>query len=218
MWPAPIRDTSVRRAAAGTRALNSADLAATALFAVEGGTRASAAGLDLFGIVALSLISANGGGIIRDLLLGDLPPHALRTRAPMSAALTGAAFVILTHSIYGPLPTGSLWAVDALGLGLFAATGAQKAFGQSRNTVTVIILAAITGTGGGVISDVLLNKTPAILTQDIYATAAAAAGVLYLACARLGIKPGTCLLLAAAGAFLLRAGGVLLGWQLPHLN
>lgn len=218
MWAGPTRRKSVLMAATGTGALNSADLAATVLFAVEGGTRASAAGLDLFGIVALSLIIANGGGIIRDALLGELPPHALRTRANMYAAIGGAAIVILTHSIYGPLPTGSLWAVDALGLGLFAATGAQKAFGQSRNTVTVIILAAITGTGGGVIGDVLLNRTPAILTQDIYATAAAAAGVLYLTCARIGLKPGTSLVIAAAGAFLLRSGGVLLGWQLPHLN
>lgn len=217
MWGAGSRERSVERAAAGTHALYLTDLIATALFAVEGGTRASAAGLDLFGIVALSLIIANGGGIIRDVLLGDLPPHALRTRANMYAALAGAALVILGHAIYGPLPTGSLWALDALGLGLFAATGAQKTFGQSRGAVAVVILAAITGTGGGVVGDVLLNRTPAILTQDIYATAAAAAGVIYLLCARVGIKPGTSLLVAAAGAFLLRAGGVLLGWQLPHL-
>ncbi|MEO3939540.1 TRIC cation channel family protein [Paenarthrobacter nicotinovorans] len=218
MWASATGGNFALKAAAGTRALNAADLAATVLFAIEGGTRASAAGLDLFGIIALALIVANGGGIIRDALLGDLPPHALRTPTPMYAALAGALFVVMGHSIFGPVPAGALWAVDALGLGLFAATGAQKALGQSCNAVTVVILAAITGTGGGIIGDVLLNRTPAVLTQDIYATAAATAGCLYLVCARFGLKPGTSLLLAAMGAFLLRSGSVLLGWQLPHLN
>lgn len=203
---------------ASSRSLYLADLAATMLFAVEGGTRAAAAGLDLFGILVISLIIANGGGIVRDIIIGDLPPDAFRGRANLCVSLAGAAFVILTHTIHGPVPTGSLWVVDAAGLGLFAAAGAQKALNRSHHAMTVIALAAITGTGGGVLGDVLLNKTPAILTQDIYATAAALAGILYLLSARRGLRPGVCLIIAAAGAFLLRSGGVLFGWQLPHLN
>lgn len=170
-----------------------ADLLATALFAVEGSAAANAANLDVFGIVVVGMITALVGGIVRDVLLGSLPPAALRGKAHLLAALGGGLCVVVLN-----------------------ATGAQKALRHGTNGVVVVVLATVTGTGGGMLRDLLLGKTPAILTQDIYATAAAAAGLLFWLCRRAGLPWQTSLAISTLGAFALRFGSVVFGWQLPH--
>lgn len=200
----------------GNGSLYAADLLATALFAVEGSTAAAAANLDAFGIVVVGMVTALVGGIVRDVLLGSLPPDALRGKAHLLTALGGGLCVVALNVTGTDVPMTPLWILDAAGLALFAATGAQKALRHGINGVGVVVLATVTGTGGGMLRDLLLNKTPAVLTQDIYATAAAAAGLLFWLCRRAGLSWQTSLAISTLGAFTLRFGSVVFSWQLPH--
>lgn len=208
--------TEKRNGKINFHSLYTADVVATGLFAVEGSTAAALANLDAFGIVVVGMITALAGGVLRDMLLGSLPPDALRGKVHLLTALIGGLLVMLFDATNANFPIASLWALDAAGLALFAATGAEKALRHNANGVAVVVLATVTGTGGGMLRDVLLTRTPAVLTQDIYASAAAAAGLLFCLCRRFGVPWTVSLSVAAVGAFVLRCGAVLLNWQLPH--
>lgn len=204
--------------ARGDNSLYVADLLATALFAVEGSAVAAVANFDVFGIVVVGMVTALVGGMVRDVLLGGLPPDALRGKAHLLTALGGGLCVVGWDATGADFAITSLWILDAAGLALFAATGAQKSLRCGANGVVVVVLATVTGTGGGVLRDLFLNKTPAILTQDIYATAAATAGLLFWLCRRFGLSWKMALAVSALGAFILRFGSVVFGWQLPHFG
>jgi uncharacterized membrane protein YeiH len=148
------------------------DLAATLLFAVEGATVAVNARLDLFGILVIAFVTALGGGMIRDVLLGDNPPAALRfTRYPI-AAFIGGFVVFLFSSQVRKISPDVIVVLDAAALSLFAVSGARKALDFETNGLAAALLGMITGVGGGVMRDVLVNRVPLILVAEIYASAA----------------------------------------------
>ncbi|KTR99647.1 membrane protein, partial [Microbacterium testaceum] len=101
-------------------------MAATALFGLEGAAAAAHAGFDLLGVVVVGLIVALAGGVLRDVLLGDLPPAALRTPSRIVAGLTGALVAFVFIEVVDAFPVLPLQILDAIGLALFAVTGAQK--------------------------------------------------------------------------------------------
>jgi uncharacterized membrane protein YeiH len=162
------------------------DLAATFLFGLEGASSAVAGNLDLFGVLVLGFVTAVGGGVIRDLLIGDVPPAAFRFQWYIVVALLGAAIAFVIFTPISHVPTWVLIMLDAAGLSLFAVSGASKALLFETNALTAIILGVVTGTGGGVIRDVLLNKVPAILRVDVYASAA----LLGMAVMTIGVRQG----------------------------
>ena len=148
------------------------DLAATFLFGLEGASSAVDGKLDLFGVLVLGFVTALGGGIIRDLIIGDVPPAAFRFQRYIFAAVLGAAIAFVVFTPIAQAPTWVLISLDAGGLSLFAVSGASKSLLFGTDALSAIILGVVTGTGGGVIRDVLLNKVPAILRVDVYASAA----------------------------------------------
>ena len=111
----------------GTRVLLVVDLLATLLVALQGGSAAVAGHLDLLGILVLAFVSALGGGIIRDLLLGAAPPNAFRDWRYGTTALSGGVLIILGFEVFQRFPEMPLTMLDAAGLGLFAVAGADKA-------------------------------------------------------------------------------------------
>ena len=143
------------------------DLAATFLFGLEGASSAVDGKLDLFGVLVLGFVTALGGGIIRDLIIGDVPPAAFRFQRYIFAAVLGAAIALVVFTPIAQAPTWVLISLDAGGLSLFAVSGASKSLLFGTNALSAIILGVVTGTGGGVIRDVLLNKVPAILRVDV---------------------------------------------------
>lgn len=199
------------------RAYDAIDLAATALFGIEGAAAAARAGLDLLGILVVGFIVALAGGIIRDVLLGDLPPAAFRSPSRIIAALAGALIAFFAVGLVDVTPPLLLSTLDAIGLALFAVTGAQKAFEHGSNLWVITILGAITATGGGVVRDLILNRIPFVLSESVYGTAALAGsllvGILLVATRRVGLA----LWSGFTVAFVLRLLAVLLDWQLPRI-
>jgi uncharacterized membrane protein YeiH len=107
--------------------LRTVDLAGTALFALQGGLTAAAAGLDVFGVLVLGFVTAVGGGIVRDLLLGDTPPAVFRDLAYPLAAFGAGAVVVVLYAVVRDVPREVLVPLDAAALALFAVVGAAKA-------------------------------------------------------------------------------------------
>ena len=147
------------------------DVTGTFVFAISGATAAKQRGLDLFGICAVAYTVACGGGIIRDLCIGAIPPAGLTTWYYLVAAMVAAIMSIGLYPIVERLNRPVLL-FDAAGLSLFAVTGAQKALSYGHNGEVAVLLAIITAVGGGMLRDILLNRVPVILQKEIYASAA----------------------------------------------
>jgi uncharacterized membrane protein YeiH len=147
------------------------DLAGTFVFAISGATAAKQRGMDLFGIFAIAFTVACGGGIMRDLSIGAIPPTGLTNWRYLVAALTATVITIGLFSFVQRLNRPVLL-FDALGLSLFAVTGAQKSLAYGHNAEVAVLLGITTAVGGGVLRDILLNRIPVILEKEIYASAA----------------------------------------------
>ena len=161
------------------------DLAGSFVFAISGATAARQRNLDLFGIVAVAYIAACGGGIVRDLCIGAVPPVALSHWRYLAAATTAALITIAGYPSVKRLHHPVLL-FDALGLGLFAVTGAHKALLFGSNIEVAILLGMITGVGGGMMRDVLLNRVSIVLQKEIYASAALVGATIEVAGERFG--------------------------------
>ncbi len=153
------------------------DLAGTFAFAISGATAAREKGLDLFGIFAIAFTVACGGGIVRDLCIGAIPPAGLSTwyylATAMFAAIMTISFYPLVRKIKRPVIL-----FDAAGLSIFAVTGSQKVLAYGFNPEMAILLGIITAVGGGMIRDILLNRIPVVLEKEIYASAAFLAALI----------------------------------------
>ena len=147
------------------------DLAGTFVFAISGAVAAKQRGLDLFGICAVAFVVACGGGIIRDLCIGAIPPTGLTNWHYLLTAMVAAGMTIGLYPFVQRLNNPVLL-FDALGLSLFAVTGAQKSMAYGHNAEVAVLLGTTTAVGGGVLRDILLNRVPVILEKEIYASAA----------------------------------------------
>lgn len=147
------------------------ELAGTFAFAISGATAAKQRGLDLFGILAIAFLVACGGGIIRDLCIGAIPPAGLTNWQYLAVAILATALTVGIYSLVQKLHRPVIL-FDALGLSLFAITGAQKTLSYGHNAQVAVILGITTAVGGGVLRDVMLNRIPVILEREIYASAA----------------------------------------------
>lgn len=147
------------------------DLLGTFVFALSGAVAARQKGLDIFGIFSLAFSVACGGGIIRDLCLGSIPPAGLTNWLYLIMVFAATIVTISFYHVVSILSQPVLL-FDALGLSVFAVTGARKAIAFGLNYDAAVLLGIVTAVGGGVIRDILLNRIPVILTREIYASAA----------------------------------------------
>jgi uncharacterized membrane protein YeiH len=156
------------------------DLAGTFAFAVSGAVAAKDKGLDVFGVLVVAFTVACGGGIVRDLCIGAAPPAGISDWRYLTVAMIAAIITMSLNSLSNWLNRPVLL-FDALGLSLFAVSGAQKALEYGHNSHLPCLPGMIYAVGGGVMRDVLLNRIPVILEKEIYASAAlAGAGVVVL--------------------------------------
>ncbi len=145
------------------------DVLGTLTFALNGALTASRrVRLDVVGVVALGVVTAIGGGMTRDVLLGDTPPDALKHWYYLAAALAGSLVAWLVARPPRAL-SRTIVLLDALGLSVFAVAGAQKAVAFGLGLVPAVLLGTITAVGGGTIRDVLTREVPSVLTSDLYA-------------------------------------------------
>src|SRR4051794_17972405 len=143
------------------------NLAGTFVFGLSGGLAAVRAKLDLVGVVVLAAVVGLAGGITRDVLIGT-PPATFRDWRYLAAA-AAAGMVCFFAGRALERAERSVMIFDALGLGLFAVTGATKALQFGLGPVQAILLGTITGVGGGMLRDVLLRQVPTVLRQGLYA-------------------------------------------------
>ncbi|HZZ11557.1 MAG TPA: TRIC cation channel family protein [Paraburkholderia sp.] len=194
-----------------------ADLAGTVVFAVEGAQTAIHAGLDLLGVMVIAFVAALGGGVIRDLLIGDSPPNAIRDwRYPALTFVTGLLTFVF-HSATQQLSVTLINLLDAAGLALFAVAGVEKALLFKIRPFIAMLMGTITGMGGGMIRDVLLARVPLVLHADIYATAAFAGACVVVAGRRAGLPPAIAGCVGGAVCFALRMLALTYGWHLPKV-
>jgi uncharacterized membrane protein YeiH len=192
------------------------DLAGTLVFAVEGAMAGLAGGLDVFGLLVVAFVTALGGGTMRDLLIGAVPPNSIRDWRYGGIAFAGGAAVFFLHYFVGRLPGELLMVLDAAGLALFAVAGTEKALDYGVGEFAAALMGTITAVGGGTLRDVLLAQIPLVLRADVYATAALAGSLVLLAARRLGSGPRAAAALGAGGCFVLRVVAATHHWNLPH--
>jgi len=195
------------------------DLGGTFVFAISGAMAAVNRRLDIFGILVLSFVAGNFGGITRDVLIGAIPPAALSDgRYLMVSVLAG----LITFFWYAGVDRlrNPVLLFDAVGLAFFAVAGAQKAIEFGLSPVMSALLGMLTGIGGGMTRDVLLMEIPQILRSDLYAVAALAGASLVVIGHVLGISYGISALAGGLLCFALRYMAIRHGWHLPiaHLS
>lgn len=196
--------------------LLSLDLTGTFVFALNGAmTAVRAAKLDIVGVVSLAMVTGLGGGIVRDVLIGSIPPAAFRDWRYLAVAAGGG---LVAFALSRPLDrfTPSITLFDAAGLALFAVTGTSKALAFGLGFAPAVILGAITGVGGGTIRDVLIRQIPTVLYSELYAIPALIAAVITAAAIRGHVYGAPAAFGAAVACFVVRMLGVYLNLNAPR--
>ena len=164
------------------------DLAGTFAFALNGAlTAVRTVHLDIVGVITLGMITALGGGIIRDVLLGALPPATFVDWRYLAVAASGGLIAFMFSRWLTRL-TSLIDLLDAAGLSLFAVTGASKALELGVGPAQAIILGAVTGVGGGTVRDVLIRRVPSVLSSGLYAIPALVGAALVVAADSGGVR------------------------------
>jgi len=184
------------------------DLTGTFVFAVNGAlTGLEAARLDIVGMVTLGMVTALGGGILRDILIKALPPAAFTYWPYLAVAAGGAVLAFFFSRALRRFALPILF-LDAAGLSLFCVTGATKSLQYGLGAVPAVILGAVTGVGGGTIRDVLVRRVPTVLTSGLYAIPALVGAAIVVIAVRTGVYGVLAALGASLVCFLIRAAGI----------
>jgi uncharacterized membrane protein YeiH len=184
------------------------DLAGTFAFALNGAlTAVKVAKLDVVGVVTLGMVTALGGGIIRDILIDSLPPATFSDWRYLLVAAVGSLVAFAFSRSLSRL-NAPILLLDAAGLSLFAVTGASKAMDFGVGAAQAAILGTITGVGGGTVRDMLIARVPVILRSELYAIPALVAATVVVVTEKAGVY-GTVAAIAAAGlCFTIRVVGL----------
>lgn len=192
--------------------------------AISGAMQAINKKVDLFGVILLGMVTALGGGITRDIMLGDMPPRSFSTPAYLWAAFLTPLIVFLiaraSQSFYKreeKLIDRINNVFDALGLGAFAVGGAAvaRAVGFDQNAGMVIFSGVITAVGGGILRDVILREIPFILKKRVYAVAALVGASLYYILLQVGAGEIWSSIAGVAVVFILRILATIFHWNFP---
>ena len=192
------------------------DLAGTFAFALNGAlTAVRVARLDVIGVLTLGVITALGGGIIRDIIIDSLPPATFNDWRYLAVAAAGA----LIAFGFGRRLDRHHWSItilDAAGLSLFAVTGASKALELGLGPVQAVILGAITGVGGGTVRDMMLQRVPTVLSSELYAIPALVAATITVVATKAHLYGLVAAVIAASVCFLIRMVGVRFDLNAPR--
>jgi uncharacterized membrane protein YeiH len=190
------------------------DLFGVAVFAVSGALTAGRKSMDLFGVIVVAVITATGGGTVRDLLLDERPIFWIEDPVYLLVRLAATAATILYGRFLTP-PRISLLVADAFGLAVFTFIGGQTAYEAGVPYLIVVVMGAITGSAGGIIRDVLCAEVPLILRREIYATASVAGAVVFVVLQKIGAGGQLMPLLPIATTFLLRLAAIRFDLHVP---
>lgn len=190
------------------------DLAGIFVFAIGGATLGVRRGLDLFGVLVLACVTATAGGIMRDVLIGAIPPAAFQEWSYFAIACVAGLLVFWRAQLFERL-NHPVQLFDAAGLALFAVAGASKALAYDLGPVPSVLMGVLTAVGGGILRDVLIAQVPHVLYKELYAVAALSGAVVVVAADAWGLPELPSALVAGALCFILRFMGIRYGWRLP---
>ncbi len=190
------------------------DLLGTAAFAASGALAGVQRKMDLLGVVVLGLVTAVGGGTIRDLLLGAIPPFCFTDENYLYLSIVVSLLIFYFHHSLDFLHKPLLY-FDALGLGTFLVIGTGKALKYDAGFLVAVMMGVITATAGGMTRDVLSDQVPFILQKEIYATACIFGGILYYVLYRFGINESLTAVISAIVVVVIRVIAIHRHWSLP---
>lgn len=203
------------------------ELLGTITFAVSGAIEAMKKGMDILGVLVLGLVTAVGGGIFRDVLIGNLPPAAFRNPQNAVIALVSALIAFIIGAVVSRRKKSShkkMWnyillVSDAIGLGTFTVLGIRYVQENTvyNNTALLIFVGVVTGVGGGLIRDIFAGNIPYIFKKHIYATASIIGAVAYLCLLKIGHQE-MATTISVILVVLLRILAARFEWNLPRVN
>lgn len=200
------------------------ELIGTVAFAISGAMEGVRHRMDLFGVTMLGLVTAIGGGVLRDLVIGEIPPKVFRDSrcAVLAMCIALAVFIVMKLSLsrkgsrLANLSEHLYFLSDTLGLAAFTVLGIESA-GPTRNTGLLLFVGMITGVGGGVLRDVLAGSVPSIFRKHIYAVASLAGALADVLLMR--VLPGEIAMLIGFGVVaLIRMLAAHYKWNLPRIE
>ena len=192
------------------------DFIGTFAFAISGIRLASAKHFDWFGAYVVGLVTAIGGGTMRDVLLDVTPAWMID---PMYLLCTGLAlFWVIAFSRFLIHLHNTIFIFDSIGLALFTVVGFSKAMALGHPFWVAIIMGSMTGAAGGVFRDVFINEIPLIFRKEIYAMACVIGGLVYWVCLLMGIEDYMCQIIAGSVVFIARCISVKYAICLPVLK
>ncbi len=185
------------------------------VFAISGALVASRKQMDIVGFALLGTVTGIGGGTLRDILLAHGPVFWVVQPAYLVVCVIVSALVFVTAHIPQSRYRLLLW-FDALGLALFAVTGAEKALLAGAGPVVAVAMGVITATFGGIIRDVLGHEPPVVLSREVYVTAALIGAIVFVGLTGLGSSREIALGVGLLGGALVRGAALWRGWSLPR--
>lgn len=183
-------------------------------FALSGGLAAVRRRFDVFGVLVLALVTALGGGVVRDVMLGITPPRNI-TNVPLLATAIIAGLVTFRFSGTVERARRTILVADALGLAAFSVSGAVTAIEAGHPGAEAVVMAVVTAVGGGMVRDVLSGQVPSVFTEDFYALAALIGGLLTDTAARLHLLGPAAKWGLVAFLFVLRIVAIKWHWHAP---
>ena len=191
------------------------DLVGVFVFALSGGLVAVKKRFDLFGVIVLACAAALGGGIVRDVLIGDIPPVGISDWRLVTAAALGGIVTFLFHPGVERI-TRFVRVLDAAGLAAFAVAGSLKAVTTlGVSPIAAVLVGVITAVGGGVVRDLLAGQVPEVLRRELYAIPAMLGSIIIVVAAQLGSLQDWVLWAAAGLVFAVRMLAVRLDLNAP---
>lgn len=193
------------------------DLIGIFVFAISGALLAVRKNFDVFGIAVLAEVTALGGGIFRDVIIGAVPPAAFTDLGYFLTPLLAALLVVFLHPHVERIQSG-VNVFDAAGLGLFCVSGTVKAYDHGLGLTASAALGLATAVGGGVLRDVLANEVPSLLRwdRDLYAVPAIVGATMVAVCLRYDVLTPVASGVAALTAFVLRLLAMRFHWRAPR--
>ncbi len=191
------------------------DLIGIFAFAITGALVGVRKQLDVFGVLVLALVTGLGGGFIRDVLIGAVPPAALNDWRYLVMPVVAGLLAFFLHPGLGRVER-LVNIFDAAGLGLFCVTGALKALAFGLGPLPAALLGMITGIGGGVLRDLLSGRVPVVLRSEIYATPAFLGAGMVVTADATGIYQPWIAVAAAVLCFGIRFVAIQRGWNAPR--
>lgn len=201
------------------------EIIGAAAFAVSGAMAALEHDADIFGVIFLAVVTALGGGVIRDLLLGVTPPKMFVSYVYLAVAALAALVVFADAYIRREKyrkHRDKLDSInnmfDAVGLAVFTMSGMNTAMQQSDNVLLILVLGMSTGVGGGMLRDMMINKMPKVLRKRVYAVASLLGGGVYYGLFALGVHETIAAVSGMALIIVLRVLATVYKWNLPAIR